>query len=81
MVYRNPSGPFVCPDMQFFHVYPKDPNSATLGSKSNFLLADQTYVVLLLQLGGERSGHANAALAGGSREVSLAGLAPRRGET
>lgn len=41
----------------------------------------KTYVVLLTELLGEGSGHANAALGGGGREVSLAGLAPRRGET
>lgn len=40
-----------------------------------------TYIVLLLQFLAQVSAHADAALAGGSVEVSLARLPARRGET
>lgn len=40
-----------------------------------------TYIVLLLELLAQVGAHADAALAGGSIEVSLARLPARRGET
>ena len=40
-----------------------------------------TYIVLLLKFLAQVSAHADAALAGGSAEVSLARLPARRGET
>jgi hypothetical protein len=66
-----------CPISDFNHEnsdWP-DPN---MDKSRRYLVC--TYSVLLAKLLGQAGAHNTAALAGGGLEVSLAGLAPRRGE-